>query len=299
MEPATRFAEPWQVQLVRYSFKKREKLTILKYLLRDLPEDARCLEIGCARGAISYFLRQWGGVWVSADLDAPHVRETRRVVGDSVVQIDTRGLPFRPETFDVVVSLDYMEHIEDDRTVLDELCALVRPGGRLIIGTPCTGRFYLLNRVKPRIGLQMEHYGHVREGYRPEDLHVELIYRGFEVEHVITYARFFTELVEMVLNAWYVRKRRRAADGATLRDGIIAPSTEADFRAIERMFRWYRRIYPIIWGFTRLDYLLVPVRGYAMIIAARKLDSPMWARFHAARSGRSVGGESAHLATST
>jgi SAM-dependent methyltransferase len=289
--PTAPSSEPWPVQLARYSFKKREKLAILRYLLRGLPPTARCLELGCAKGALSYFLRRMGGWWVSADLDAPHVRETRRVVGTNVVQVDTRGLPFRPESFDVVVSLDYMEHIEDDRACLDELCALVRPGGRLIIGTPCTGRLYLLNRIKPWLGLRGEHYGHVREGYRPEDLYQALVYRGFEVERVVTYARFLTEGVELLMNWYYVRKqRRRAGDGRpALRDGIVAPASEADFRSLEGLFRWYRRLYPFLWAFTRLDYLALPLRGYAMIISARKLGTPMWIRFHEARKGADVG----------
>lgn len=288
-------SEPWQVRLARYSFKKREKLTILRYLLRDLPPTARCLELGCAKGALSYFLRQMGGWWVSADLDTVHVRETRRVVGTHVVQVDTRGLPFRPGSFDVVVSLDYMEHIEDDRACLDELCGLVKPGGRLIIGTPCTGRLYLLNRVKPRLGLRLEHYGHVREGYRPEDLYQALVYRGFEVERVVTYARFLTEGIEMLMNWYYVRKQRRrvSAPRATPRDGVIAPTSEADFQTLEGAFRWYRRVYPLLWALTRLDYLAFPFRGYAMIISARKLGTPMWVRFHEARKNADLGRQSA------
>ncbi len=288
--------EPWQVRLARYSFKKREKLTILRYLLRDLPPTVRCLELGCAKGALSYFLRQMGGWWVSADLDTVHVQETRRVVETNVVQVDTRGLPFRPESFDVVVSLDYMEHIEDDRACLDELCGLVKPGGRLIIGTPCTGRRYLLNRVKPRLGLRLEHYGHVREGYRPEDLYQALVYRGFEVERVVTYARFLTEGIEMLMNWYYVRKQRRrvSAIRAAPRDGVIAPTSEADFQPLEGAFRWYRRVYPLLWALTRFDYLAFPLRGYAMIISARKLGTPMWVRFHEARKSADLGHQSAN-----
>ncbi|MCS7311531.1 MAG: class I SAM-dependent methyltransferase [Acidobacteria bacterium] len=289
-------SEPWPVQLARYSFKKREKLAILRYFLQDLPPAARCLELGCAKGALSYFLRQMGGWWVSADLDTVHVQETRRVVGTSVVQVDTRGLPFRPGCFDVVVSMDYMEHIEDDRACLDELCSLVKPGGRLIIGTPCTGRLYLLNRVKPRLGLRLEHYGHVREGYRPEDLYRALLYRGFEVERVVTYARFLTEGIEMLMNWYYVWRQRRRASAIrpASRDGVIAPASETDFRSLEGAFRWYRRVYPLLWALTRLDSLAVPLRGYAMIISARKLGTPMWVRFHEARKSADLGHQPAN-----
>ncbi len=268
--------EPWQIRMARRSFKKREKLHILKQLLYPIPDDWRCLDLGCARGSLSYFLRQWGGRWVSVDLDQDNVQSTLQLVRHGVVQVGPGLLPFRPATFDLVVSMDFLEHVQDDDAVFDEMVRLVKPGGLLVIGTPTTGRGLVLNRLKPRLGLTLEHYGHVREGYHPDDLVRGMEQRGLRVFKVNTYARFLTESVELFLNALYIRKQKRSEPPVQRRDGVIAPATEQEFRRISGTFKIYQKIYPIIWAFTRLDCLIAPLsripffRGYAVIVAGRK-----------------------------
>jgi 2-polyprenyl-3-methyl-5-hydroxy-6-metoxy-1,4-benzoquinol methylase len=41
-----------------------------------------------------------------------------------------------PETFDLVVALDVLEHVEDDDAALRALVAMARPGGRILITVP-------------------------------------------------------------------------------------------------------------------------------------------------------------------
>ncbi len=45
-------------------------------------------------------------------------------------------LPFADDTFDLAVSLDVFEHIEDDIAAMAEVRRIVRPGGRLIATVP-------------------------------------------------------------------------------------------------------------------------------------------------------------------
>jgi predicted TPR repeat methyltransferase len=87
-------SEPWQLQLYRRSLKKK---ATVKAMLEHLPrvEGRRCLELGCGTGLTSHFLRQRGGTWTSADFERDHVRSARGLVGDRVLQIDDRSLPFR------------------------------------------------------------------------------------------------------------------------------------------------------------------------------------------------------------
>ena len=98
-----------------------------------------CLEVGCARGTVSHFLRNAGGTWFHADTDRSNVAGAMAFVKEGVLQIPPNVLPFPDSTFDVIVSLDYLEHVHDDAAALKELFRVLKPGGQLLISTPTTG----------------------------------------------------------------------------------------------------------------------------------------------------------------
>jgi SAM-dependent methyltransferase len=50
------------------------------------------------------------------------------------------ALPFADATFDVVLSNEVIEHVQDDRRALAEMARVVRPGGRILVF--CPNRWY-------------------------------------------------------------------------------------------------------------------------------------------------------------
>jgi 2-polyprenyl-3-methyl-5-hydroxy-6-metoxy-1,4-benzoquinol methylase len=146
-----------------------------------------CLEVGCARGTVSHFLRNEGGTWFHADTDRSNVAAAMAFVKEGVLQIPTNVLPFSDSTFDVIVSLDYLEHVHDDRAAMNELFRVLKPGGHLLISTPTTGPAFVLNKIKPVIGLTLDKYGHVREGYDVKDLSQRLQKQGYNILDSSTY----------------------------------------------------------------------------------------------------------------
>ncbi|MBN1477085.1 class I SAM-dependent methyltransferase [Candidatus Sumerlaeota bacterium] len=52
------------------------------------------------------------------------------------LQGDALHLPFRPESHDVVVMFDCLEHIQDDEAALREMVRVLQPGGRLFLTVP-------------------------------------------------------------------------------------------------------------------------------------------------------------------
>ncbi|HEY4492412.1 MAG TPA: methyltransferase domain-containing protein, partial [Acidobacteriota bacterium] len=98
--------EEWQLQIYKKSLKKREKIDLLLEALGRLA-DERCVEVGCARGTVSHFLRTAGGRWVHADTDRSNVQAAHSLIHDGVVQVPPDILPFPDATFQVIVSLDY------------------------------------------------------------------------------------------------------------------------------------------------------------------------------------------------
>ncbi len=259
---------PWQLQIVKRSLKKREKLELIDRHLRVRPED-RLLDLGCAQGILSHFLRQKGGWWVSTDLDLVNLRSSQALLDGNLVQMGVPALPFKDGAFDQVVCLDYLEHVDDDDGTLAEIRRVLKPGGRLMLITPHAGGFFLLQKIRPAVGLKLEFYGHKREGYSLSGLRGKLEKAGLRPDGHVTYARFFTELIELVLNALYVNFLSSKPQAA-LRDGHIRPATPREFDAQKKAFGIYKVIYPVIRLVSRLDALLFFQRGNALMVRAEK-----------------------------
>ncbi len=263
--------EEWQLQIYKKSLKKKEKIDLLLQSLPDL-SGKRCLEVGCARGTVSHFLRTKGGSWLHADTDHGNVAAAIALLKSDVIQIPPNVLPFPDASFDVIVSLDYLEHVHDDQAALNELRRVLKPGGQLLISTPTTGSTFLLNKIKPIIGLTLDKYGHVREGYDLSDLNHRLMDQGYEIVSSCTYSRFFTELIEMGINFAFVKILGKSTEGdSAKRDGNITIGSKESFAKHQGSMKLYSIAYPFIFAFTRLDKL-IPWQGYALMIEARKKE---------------------------
>ena len=99
------------------------------------------LEIGCGLGEFSKYLALAGAHVTAADFSAVAVDHTRQLLEplgsrNTSVVADIQQLPFPDEAFDLVVSLETLEHVPDPHRGLRELVRVTKGGGRLIITTP-------------------------------------------------------------------------------------------------------------------------------------------------------------------
>jgi SAM-dependent methyltransferase len=253
----------WALTLFRKSVLKQAKLRRILELLQD-PTGKRNLDIGADNGVISYLLRQRGGSWASADLDERAVASIRQLVESEVYRLDGARLPFPDRTFDQVVVVDYLEHIEDDREFARELARVLVPGGRAVVNTPHLQPGSPLNRFRNRIGLTDEWHGHVRPGYTVQSL-TDTLGPSFRVERAVTYSRFGSELVDTTLNGLYQFMQRRKGGAASAKGTVI---TQTDVGRNRTQFRVLSLLYPAFRLVAAADALLPWQAGHKLILAA-------------------------------
>jgi SAM-dependent methyltransferase len=227
------------------------------------------LDLGCAQGTLSYFARKRGGFWVSADEDLINLKTAAELLGKNLVQTSGEGLPFSDSAFDLILCLDYLEHVEKDDAVVAEIGRVLKKNGELILVTPHTGRFFLLHKLRSALGLRLEYFGHKREGYSLPGLAAMLDRAGLRLERKTTYSRFFSEFIELLLNFVYI-KILASRPAVRRRDGHIRPATAEEFSAQEKSFGLYALAYPLVWLLSRLDTLLFFQKGYSLMVWARK-----------------------------
>jgi SAM-dependent methyltransferase len=115
----------------------RGRRTVLDGVLDGLalPADARILDAGCGSGRNMLELARRGTVagveLSSASVELARARGVGEVIAGSVVE-----LPFADASFDLIVSLDVIEHLDDDLAALREFRRTIAPGGALLITVP-------------------------------------------------------------------------------------------------------------------------------------------------------------------
>ncbi len=260
--------EPWQLRLVKRSLKKKEKIKLLQ---RTIPvrSDRTALELGCAQGILGFFARRRGGFWIHADEDLVNLQAAREILGNDLVLLRGISLPFGDDSFDLVLCLDYLEHIDHDDLALAEISRVLKAGGEFIAVTPHTGPFFLLHKLRSAVGLRLEYFGHKREGYSFRELESKLDRAGLRVKRKVTYSRFFSEFFELILNFGYI-KLLAPRPAAKRRDGHIRPVSGEEFQAQKKSFALYSLVYPFLWILSRLDTLLIFQKGYSLMIWAKK-----------------------------
>ncbi|MGF1500168.1 MAG: class I SAM-dependent methyltransferase, partial [Elainellaceae cyanobacterium] len=106
---------------------------------------AEVLEVGCGNGNFSVLIAPQCDRLVALDLDKDYVQQTRmRLRGNHRVEVlMADATQFNCDrSFDTIVMLDVLEHIEDDVGTLCTLSRLLKPGGRLVLKVPALEALY-------------------------------------------------------------------------------------------------------------------------------------------------------------
>ncbi|MBI4580399.1 MAG: class I SAM-dependent methyltransferase [Planctomycetes bacterium] len=120
------------------------------YAWEMVPADGKChLDFGCHQGRFLHLLADKGPrrlVGVDVDREAIEAGRVRHPNLELVHLTEPHRLPFADGTFDSISALDVIEHVADQKQVLDEFHRVLAPDGVLIVTVP---RRYLLSFLDP------------------------------------------------------------------------------------------------------------------------------------------------------
>ncbi len=157
------------------------------------------LDVGCGSGAFTIGAARMGYRALGLSWDERNqsvASERAHLCNESRARfdvLDVRRLDSRADLqaqFDVVICLETIEHILDDRKLMADIAACLKPGGKLLLTTP--------NKDFRAIGPQpddgqlstIEDGGHVRRGYSEQDL-IDLCHRSGLIADEVTFCSGF------------------------------------------------------------------------------------------------------------
>ncbi|MCF8303761.1 MAG: class I SAM-dependent methyltransferase [Bacteroidales bacterium] len=161
----------------------------LRQWKKDNPGKADVLDAGSGFGQYDFFLGSLNQDWQvhAVDVKEEQVEDNRRFftkIGYNNVHFELGDLTkyVRENAFDLIISVDVMEHILEDVKVFENFYKSLKPGGMVLISTP-----------SDQGGSDVHDHGHesfieehVRDGYNIDEIQDKLKKGGFEK----TFARY-------------------------------------------------------------------------------------------------------------
>jgi len=114
----------------------------LDYFLKfNIPKNAKIIDVGCNRGSLIYNLYKQGYKNVyGIDINKESIKQGKgnyKSIKTKLRTYDGKEVPFKRETFDVILMFDVIEHIPNVGTFLkEEIYRVLKNGGMFIFQTP-------------------------------------------------------------------------------------------------------------------------------------------------------------------
>ena len=110
---------------------------------RNVCRGGRILDIACGEGYGAWLMRQWGARQViGVDISHDAIHTANRLFGAPGIRFEQRdalaldSMPDFNDQFDVIVSFETMEHVDEPRRLLEVIRNLIAPQGVILISCP-------------------------------------------------------------------------------------------------------------------------------------------------------------------
>lgn len=140
----------------------------------------KVFEIGVGLGAYLSRLAEDAQQAIGLDVELERTHEAHQFV-DQIICGVGENLPFPANSFDMLLSNEVLEHVQDDRKSVEEMVRTLKPGGRMVIFCPNRGYPFETHGVYWR--------GNYRFGNIPMVNYLPNYYRNKLAPHVRAYTR--------------------------------------------------------------------------------------------------------------
>jgi SAM-dependent methyltransferase len=151
------------------------RFDMITRIVESLPrsEGFRMLDAGCGTGQMTKLLEQYGEA-VGLEIAPEALAFARKRGVKNLVQGSITEPPFDAGSFDLVLSLDVIEHVDHDEQIIASLFEFVKPGGHVILTVPAFQSLWS----------QHDEINHHKRRYRVEQVTRMLEEAGFEITRV-------------------------------------------------------------------------------------------------------------------
>lgn len=184
------------VEATHWWFRGRRRL--LTHLLRryPVPKHHWALDAGVGTGANMAVLKNNGFLQAAGiDTNDDAIKFCQEKGSSTISKASLTALPFASDSFNLILAMDVLEHIDDDKQAMAELSRVLRPGGLLIVTVPAFERLW---------GPQ-DDLAHHRRRYVMNELQQLIGSGGLEILE----AFYFNFL--LLVPIWFARKILQAA----------------------------------------------------------------------------------------
>lgn len=106
---------------------------ITKYVTFFMRKNVKTLDVGCGKGLISKEFSDYS-LYTGVDIEDRLNEEIRSAI--SYCLYDGLMLPFSDGSFDQIISMEVLEHVENIDLTLSEIYRVLKPGGSVIVSVP-------------------------------------------------------------------------------------------------------------------------------------------------------------------
>lgn len=162
----------WKLEKSHWWFTARREV-IKRLILKYNNGVGKILDSGCGTGANLEMLNDLGKAY-GIDVSKQAVSFCKQRGLANVICTSLEPLPFKGKSFDTVLALDVLEHLEDPVSALTSLYQVMKPGAKIFVTVPA---FKMLWSQHDEALCHFRRYSH-------EDLRMLLSECGFRCEHM-------------------------------------------------------------------------------------------------------------------
>jgi SAM-dependent methyltransferase len=211
-----------------YKFTDREtksKYVWLKY--QHILQSQKILDVGADKCYLKQYLDEKAEYWGIGLGGSP----------DQQVDLEKQPIPFGDDSFDVVLCLDVLEHLENIHLVFDELCRVSSKFVVISLPNPWADFYNMLRSKNYKLGYPMKFYGLPLE--KPEDRH-KWFFSCDEAEKFVQYRAKINNFNIIQMDYDGMRNEGRGIDGLMRRwaRSVLFQNKDLNLKALYAKTLW-------------------------------------------------------------